>query len=177
MATVTIQKYTGSTKTSYAVKFKDPLTRKKKHYKSYGRKKDAQQSANEIRALIDSDKAAEISKARFKREILKFEDAAERLMDDWAERFERNELSEATFDGYTCLANVLKRTFAGRLIGQISKDELLIFQKRMLKESTAVRANRYFFVLKQIFKYPQSIGVISEDPANDIRYLSEKAHE
>ena len=81
MATVTIQKYTGKKKTSYIVRFKDPATRKTKYYKTFQKKKDAQQSANDLRSLIDNGQMKKLEKNKAKREMLTFDKVNESLID------------------------------------------------------------------------------------------------
>ncbi len=59
MATVSIQKYEGKKGMSYSVRYKDPFSRRSKHYKSYRRFKDANQAARELRTLLDTGKSPE----------------------------------------------------------------------------------------------------------------------
>ncbi len=53
MATVVIQKCKGKRGISYAVRYRDPLSGKKKHYKSYRKYKEAHQSANDLRSDLN----------------------------------------------------------------------------------------------------------------------------
>jgi len=56
MATVTIQKRENKNGNSYVVTFKDPLTGKKKYYKTFKKHRIAHQEANDLRALLDTGK-------------------------------------------------------------------------------------------------------------------------
>ena len=177
MATVTIQKYTGKNKTSYIVRFKDPATRKTKYYKTFQKKKDAQQSANDLRALIDNGQMKKVEKNRVKREIMTFEKVTDSLILVWRKKLERNKLSLDTFEGYICRANVLNNVFGKKLISEIRSKDITKFQDDELKRNSPASANRYLFNIKQVFKLASALGVIVEDPAEDIKYLSEKDHE
>lgn len=177
MATVTIQKYKGKNKTSYIVRFKDPLTRKTKYYKTLQKKKDAQQSANDLRALIDNGQMKKVEKNRIKREILTFDNITESLKAIWRKKLERKKLSPDTFEGYVCRANVLNNVFGKRLICEILPSDINKFQDDELNRNSPASANRYLFNIKQVFKLAISLGVIVEDPAENIKYLSEKDHE
>jgi site-specific recombinase XerD len=177
MATVTIQKYTGKNKTSYIVRFKDPATRKTKYYKTFQKKKDAQQSANDLRALIDNGQMKKVAKNRAKREIMTFEKVTQLLIAVWRKKLERNKLSPNTFEGYICRANVLNNVFGKKLICEILPSDITKFQDDELDRNSPASANRYLFNIKQVFKLAIEFGVIVEDPTEDIKYLSEKNHE
>lgn len=177
MATVVIQKRKGKNSVSYAVRYKDPSTRKTKYYNSYRRLKDAQQAANELRALIDSTKFSEIKKAQSKLNLLTFWEVSELITKEWEIRLNKGELKQKTYDGYLGRVNVLNKTFGKHLLCQISKDGLISYQNRITSELSAVTSNRSLFIIKQIFKYGLKAKAIIEDPAEGISYLSEKNHE
>ena len=179
VATVTIQKYTGKTKTSYTVRFKDPATGKTKYYKTFQKKKDAQQSANDLRSLIDNGQMKKVVKNRAKREIMTFEKVTESLIGVWCKKLERNKLSPDTFEGYICRANVLNNNdiFGRKLICEIRSEDIIKFQDDEMKRNSPASANRYLFNIKQVFKLAIAFGIIFEDPTEDIKYLSEKDHE
>ena len=177
MATVTIQKYTGKDKPSYIVRFKDPVSRRTKYYKTFQRKKDAQQSANDLRALIDTGKLKTVKKNKAKRELMTFETITNSLITEWQNKVERSELRSGTFDDYSCRANVLNKIFGKKLICEITSKDITKYQSGELKRNSPASANRYLFIMKQVFKHAITLGAILEDQAKDIRYLSEKSHE
>jgi site-specific recombinase XerD len=177
MATVTIQKYSGKTKTSYIVRFKDPVIGKFKHYKTFQRKRDAQFAANNLRTLIDNGKVVQINKWKAKLIMLTFEQVNESLKSYWASKLERKELSSETYAGYVCRANVLNRIFGKNLICEIQADDILKFQNAELYRNSPASSNRYLFNIKQIFKHAIELGVVLENPAETVKYLSEKIHE
>ena len=177
MATVTIQKYTGKNKTSYIVRFKDPVTRKTRYYKTFQKKKEAQHSSNDLRALIDNGQMIKVEKNKAKREMLTFNEVNDSLMVIWQKKVDREELSPDTFEGYMCRANVLSKVFGKKLICEVMTSDINEFQDDELNRNSCASANRYLFNLKQIFKLAISLGVIVEDPSEDIRYLSEKNHQ
>ena len=57
MATVTIQKRKNIKGNSYVVTYKDPFTGAKKYYKTFEKKRIAQQEANDLRTMLDSGKS------------------------------------------------------------------------------------------------------------------------
>ena len=108
----------------HIVRFKDRATRKTKYYKTFQKKKDAQQSANGLRALIDNGQMKKVEKNRVKREIMTFEKVTDSLILVWRKKLERNKLSPDTFEGYICRANVLNNVFGKRIK---VKDTKLVF--------------------------------------------------
>jgi hypothetical protein len=54
MATVTIQKRTRKKGVRYLVSYKVPMNGKKKYYKTFGKYREAQQAANDLRSMLDS---------------------------------------------------------------------------------------------------------------------------
>ena len=177
MATVTIQKYTGKTKNSYIVRFKDPVSGKFKHYKTLQRKREAQAAAHNLRSLIDNGKIIEIRRNRAKLKMLTFEQVNTSLKSYWAKKLEKNELSDQTHDGYVCRANFLNRLFGKELVCEIQKEDILRFQNAELSRNSPASANRYLFNIKQLFQHAVKLGVLIENPAESVRYLSEKTHE
>jgi integrase len=139
--------------------------------------KDAQQAANELRALIDSGKFSEIKKNQSKLNLLTFWEVSELISKEWEIRLNKGEIKQKTYDGYLDRVNVLNRTFGKHLLCQISKDALISYQYRITSELSAVTSNRNLFVIKQIFKHGLKAKAILDDPAEGISYLSEKDHE
>lgn len=177
MATVFIQKNKNQTRVSYAVKFKDPLTGKTKYYKTFLKLIDAQRAANDLRALLDDGKLTEANNKRNKINFLTFEEVAASLKEEWLDRFERQELRPSTYEEYCYRINKLCRTFDKRPLCQISKKELLEFQKNVYKDTSAVTSNRSIFIIKQVFKHSLKIKAAIEDVSAQIKYLSEREHE
>ena len=83
MATVTIQKRKRKSRNSYLVSYKEPLTGKKRHYKTFPRQREALKAANELRVLLDSGKMPEVSRTRLN--PLTFEKVADSLKREWRE--------------------------------------------------------------------------------------------
>lgn len=177
MATVVIQKRRGRSCTSYAVRYKDPASRRTRYYNSYRKLKDAQQAANELRALIDSGKFADIQKSKTKLNLLTFSEVSALLRDYWKDKLLGKKLKEKTLDEYNIRLNLLNRVFGKRLLHEITADEILDYQKRIFSEFSAVTSNRSLFIIKQVFKQGIRCRAISEDRAEQIRYLSEREHE
>jgi site-specific recombinase XerD len=176
MATVIIQKYKGKSKTSYVVRYKDPFTQQFHHYKTLPKKKEAQQVANDLRALIDSGKLPRAKKS-FQKKIVTFGEIIGVLEKEWEKKFQKKELSKVTYEGYMIRANVLRRKFEKTLVRELNKDAISDFQLELMDQSSVVSANRYLFILKQVFKKCVTEGALENDPTEEIRYLSEKEHE
>ena len=177
MATVVIQKRKKADGHSYAVLYKDPMTRRTKYYKSYKRKKDANNAANELRGLIDTGKAHKVEETRNRMSMMTFGAVAELLQKEWDRRLEIGEIRPKTREDYGIFLRVLTREFGGTLLCEISKDQAARYRQRVATESSNVTSNRRMFVLKQVFKLGMELKAVLEDPLADIPYLSEKDHE
>ena len=184
MATVRIQKYIGKThigtgekrKTSYSIRFKDPVTGATKYYKTFQKKRDAQQSANDLRLLIDSGEIHKIGTKKAKREFLTFNEVTESLVEQWRDKLECKELAPITFEGYQGMAEALCRIFGKKMIYEISPEVISRYHRNRLRDLSAISANRHLFILKQICKHAKGLGAILEDPAADIHYFNEDGH-
>ncbi len=82
MATVGIQKRKRQNRNSYIVTYKDSAGQRK-YYKTFRKQRDAQQSANELRALLDAGKITELNKSKAKTNLLRFEEVSDLLMAKW----------------------------------------------------------------------------------------------
>ena len=100
MATVVIQKRKRQDRCSYPIYYKDPATGRRKYYKTFQRQKDAQQAANDLRALLDTGKMSEIDKSKARLNLQSFEEVGKSLKTDWENREKRSELSIKTVEGY-----------------------------------------------------------------------------
>ena len=96
MATVYISKRKTRKGQSYSVKYYDSLTRKKKHYKTFNKLREAQQAANTLRAALDSGNTPETQKNRLV--PLTFGKVADSLREEWAQRLRINDLARKTHD-------------------------------------------------------------------------------
>jgi len=175
MATVVIQKRKGKKGMSYAIRYRDPLTGKKKYYKTFKKQKEAQRAANELRAILDSGKAPE--KKRTKLNPLTFSEVSNSLREEWGTRLERKDLSEKTFDDYCTWLNVLERGFGARMLCQISGDEILAYRDGETEKNSVISANRYLTIIKYVFAHGMEQKAIIENPAKKLKLLSEKRHE
>ena len=175
MATVLIQKRQGKRGMSYRVQYRNPITGKKKHHQTFTRLKDAQQSANELRSLLDLGKIPEKKATRVN--PLTFTQVAESLRNEWNSRLKRKELSEKTFTEYCIWLGVLERTFGNRLLCQINQDEIIGYRDEQVERNSIVSGNRYLSTIKLLFAHGLEIFAITENPVKGITLLSEKSHE
>ena len=175
MATVLIQKRQGKRGMSYRVQYRNPITGKKKHYQTFAKLKDAQQSANELRSLLDLGKIPEKKTTRV--DPLTFTQVASSLRDEWNSRLKRKDLSEKTFAEYSIWLGVLERTFGNKLLCQISQDEIVAYRDEQIDKNSIVSGNRYLSTIKLLFAHGLKIHSIIGNPVEGISLLSEKAHE
>jgi len=174
MATVVIQKREGKNGRSYAVKYRDPLTGGKKHYKTFNRMRDANQAANDLRAMLDT---GDTPRKAFKMHPMTFSEIADELIKDWEKRVLLGKLRQCSCTDYTVRLRVLKRLFGGQLMGQIDPERLESYRDGIAVEKSNISANRDMFILRQVFKKAVELKATKSDPTAGIGKLSEKAHE
>jgi adenylate cyclase class IV len=91
MATVTIQKRINTKGNSYVVTYKDPMTGRKKYYKTFNKHRIAQQEANDLRAMLDLGKSP---RERIRKiTTMTFSEVSTILEQDWSKRYMNKELS------------------------------------------------------------------------------------
>lgn len=175
MSTVLIQKRIGKKGISYAVRYADPLTGKKKHYQSFRKYKLAQQAANDLRTAFDAGKIPEKKDARFT--PMTFEEVGQSLQEEWTKRHRLSELSAKTYAEYCTWLNVLSRTFGKTLLCQITSNEIVVFRDNEAQKNSNVSANKYLSILKKVFNHGLGLRAIISDPSQGIKALSEKQHQ
>lgn len=176
MATVVIQKRQRKNNVSYIVSYSDPLSGKKKYFKTFTRQKNAQKAANYLRGLIDSGRIWEIKKSKIKLNLLTFSEVSRLLKEEWQKRLESKDLRQKTFEEYVYRLGLVNRRFNKGLLCEVSKEDILTYRKEAAYEFSNVTSNRSLFIIKQIFKHGLMINAVIEDPSSDISYLSEKEH-
>jgi integrase len=144
---------------------------------SFPKQKEAQHAANNLRQLIDSGRISEVNKIKIKPNLMSFSEVSELLKKKWDGLLRQRDLKPKTHGDYVIRINALTRVFGDRLLCEISKEDLLGFRADVASDLSNVSANRNLFIIKQTFKHGMEIGAITEDPASQISYLSEKEHE
>jgi site-specific recombinase XerD len=178
MATVYIDTRIGKNgKKSHQVKYKDPVTGKNKHYKTFRLLADAKTAERHLRDLIDKGKMSEVKVSSRKMALQTFSEIAASLVSEWVIRHERKEIAAKTLKNYQDRITVLNRVFGDSLLCEISRQEIMNYQTRTMKIQSVVTSNRNMFVLKQIFKHGEVLHAISENHAANIRYLNERGSE
>jgi integrase len=175
MATVYIQKRTRKEGKSYAVKFADPLTGRKRHYATARRLRDAQTKANELRDLLDSGTIPESKSTRLN--PLTLDEVATSLREEWDARQRRGELSEKTVEEYSYWLGVLKKVFGHVLLCQLTERDILGYRDAQIERSSVVTANRHLFIFRCVFKHGLALRAVLSDPTANIKFLSERAHQ
>ena len=171
MATVTIQNRKRKSGIKYAVRYKDPLTRKSKHYGTYDRKKDAQAAANDLRAILDSGKKPEPRKKRFT--PLRFHEVASKLESIWLTKHIRDELKSKTMYDYKIWLKQLNESFESRFLCEINKEEVEAFIYSIAKLSSNVNANKHLSTIKKVFRLGLKVNATLEDVSAEIKGLKE----
>jgi site-specific recombinase XerD len=175
MATVYILKHETQKGHSYTVKYYDPLTKKKKYYKTFKKFRIAQQKANELRSALDTGKVPKNKKTKLV--PLAFNQVSASLRDEWTERLRIKELSQKTHDEYGYRLNVLEREFGEDLLCQISKTQIKKYLGNVAESFTNITANRSLSVLRKVFEHGTKKNAVISDPTISIKFLSEKEHE
>jgi len=175
MATVNIQKRKRKNRNSYLVYYKDPFTGKKKYYKTYQKLKDAQRVANDLRTLLDSGKLPDSNKNKIR--MLTFEAAAEELKKSWMSRLATGEIVQKTLDVYVYTLDSVSKTFGPILLCEITEDQIKSYREAVVSELSNLSSNRRLSTIKQVFEVGIKLNAIFENPAKNLKKLSEKDHE
>jgi integrase len=171
MATVVIEKRKRQKRSSYIIYYKDPFTGERKYYRTFQRQLQAQQAANDLRALLDSGRLPDRRKNQLT--PMTFAEVSEELRKVWLEKLRTRELSGKTVEDYIITLNIVKRTFTRRLLSQITEQELLSYRARVAAELSNTSSNRSLFIIKQVFRHGLVVRAIVHDPAKGIRSLKE----
>ncbi|MFC1535164.1 tyrosine-type recombinase/integrase [Thermodesulfobacteriota bacterium] len=175
MATVMIRRRKRKKKTVYQIYYKEPLTGQKKYYRTCQRLNKAQQSVNDLRALLDTGKLPE---KKWKNIVLMtFEHVAASLKDEWDSRLSRRDLSPKTHEDYCIWLRMETRNFGEKLLCQMTRAEVETYRNKLASEYTNVTANKHLSVIKKVFAHSFKLNAVIIDPVADIPYLSEKKHE
>ena len=174
MATVVIQTHKRKKGMSYCVMYRDPLTGEKKHYKTFKKKREANQIANDLRTMLD---VGEIPKPRqTKISALTFAEVGKSLKEEWQSRLNTKDLSQKTFDEYSIWLNVLNRTFGKKILCSITSKELKEHINNRSKEKSNVTANRTLSILRKVFEHGIKLKAVIRDNSKNVKFLSEKEH-
>ena len=175
MATVFVQKRKGENSTSYRVMYYEQTSGRKKSYKTYRLKREAERAAHDLRSLIDSGHLPGESRKAF--QALTFKEVAASLEEKWRDMRKTKELSQASLANYLVYIRQLNKVFGRRLLCKITERDIRSHRAELADAKSNATANRTLFVLKQIMKEGVERNAIREDVCANIRYLSEKEHE
>jgi len=175
MSTVIIQKRKRKKGTTYPVYYKEPLTGKKKYYKTFQKLREAQQVANDLRSLLDVGRPPEKIKRKLK--LMAFEQVASLLKSEWDQKLLQDSLSEKTHSDYCYWLNRLNHVFGKKLLCNISKREVEDYINNQAVKHSKVTGNKYLSAIKKVFCLGLAINAIAKNPVAEIQSLSEKSHE
>ncbi|GAU08425.1 tyrosine-type recombinase/integrase [Desulfoplanes formicivorans] len=176
MATVLISERVNKNDKSFVVYFRDPLSGKRKYYKTFKTKRDAVAEAARLRVMIDGREYAEMAKIKKKHQLLTFSDVGKLLCEEWDQRVRVGEIQTVTVDGYKIILKQLNKVFGNMILMDIATEKILEYRTDVAMEQTVITSNRRLFVCKQVFARALKEGAIPEDPAASIRYLNESKH-
>lgn len=178
MATVTIVKRPRKKKgTSYIVQYVDPETKKKKYHGSYDRKGDALKEKAQLEVAIDGGEHIEAQRAS---KSLRGKTAGyfcDLCKEEWKRRKMEGSLRPATASDYIGRLKLIRKAFGNKLIGTISKDNILNFRAQEAHRNSPASANRYMFIVQQVMQRALKEKAIASDPSASIQKLNEKQHE
>jgi integrase len=177
MSTVGIQpKKLSNGKRSYSVWYKDPVSGKQRHYKTYRLKKVADEEVAKLRVLIDTGTVPD-APTRRKRGVITLTEIGDLLRRDWRNKVRTAEMVRKTEEGYLLQLHAIEKVFGDRIFGSITKDEILDYRIEVAEMFSNVSSNRRFFIFKQLYAKAKEKGYIGQDGISKVRYLSEKKHE
>ena len=147
MASVFIQKYQRKKGCSYNIQFRDPITGKKRHYKTFQKAREANHAANELRSMLDSGKIPEPKATKIS--PLTFSEVSKSLQNEWQGRMECKDLKPKTHYEYNNRLKLLNDEFGKELLCNISPAKIVDYQIKVAKENSNVTSNRSLSVLKK----------------------------
>lgn len=173
MATIVIQRKQNKNGVSYAVQYRDPVTGQKQHYRSYSKKRDADHARNELRIKLDNGGMPE---PRKKISPYRFSEVVAKVIEEWNIRLSVGEIREKTHSDYVITANLLNKEFGRILLCEMTEDKIKDYRLERARTYSNVASNRTLFILEQILKKGVDLGGLKYNPAESIKYLSEKKH-
>jgi len=174
MATVFIQRHQKKKGISYNVQFRNPITGKKKHYKTFHKKREANQAANDLRAMLDLGKIPAPRQTRIS--PLTFAEVGESLIKEWDRRLQRSDIKPKTHYEYCSRLRVVNRTFGKKILCAIRRKAIDNYITDVAHEFTNVTANRGLSIIKKVFKHGLKIRAVANDVSEEMSFLSEKDH-
>ena len=127
MASIVIQRKTNKNGVSYAVQYRDPQTGRKKHYKSYSKKREAEHARNELRILLDG---GGLPEKRRKITPYLFSEVVSLLIADWKTKLSVEELRPKTYEEYAATARALEKVFGKMLLGELTNSKIEEYRHR-----------------------------------------------
>lgn len=175
MANVFIQKYKRKRGITYAVKFRDTITKRCKYDSSYQRWQEANERVKELKSILDSGKRPEKRRSQFI--PLTFNKVAESLKLEWIGRNKRNDLADKTLYEYINRLDVVCRTFGTKMLVEIKKKDIKDHINTVAESWTNVTANKTISAIKKVFSHGLTLKAVIDDISAEIEFLSEKGHE
>lgn len=176
MATVILNERVRKDGKSYVIYYDDPFTGRRKYHKTFRRKSDAVEEERRLRLLIDTGKVVQVERTKRRHRPLTFSQIADMCRQSWEEKHLLKQIRSRTLQGYLEQLAMAERVFGKRLTFEISPKDIKDYRLQLVRDHSAVTANRRLFILKQVFGFALKEGAIREDPTEGIAYLSEESH-
>lgn len=106
----------------------------------------------------------------------RFSEAVSKLIEEWDIRLSVGELRHRTHGDYVMAAKLLEKEFGRMLLCEITESKVKEYRLERARTYSNVASNRTLFILKQILKKGVELGGLKNNPAENIKYLSEKMH-
>ena len=191
MATVTLTTRSLKNGKTHVIHYTDPETGKKLYHKSVRDYDDAQAEVARIRSLIDSGRLPSKDTTPRQHQLPTFQQAADYCLAEWERKHSEGKLSKDSHNGYKSLLTPVTNEWGKTLLPDIDVDTIRDYRIQIVNRKKAdlkskgfvdakncnVLANRRLFVIKQVFAMAKKKGLIKEDIAAGIPYLSEKGSE
>ena len=98
MSTVYIEKRKRKKRNSYIIYYKHPVSGKNKYYKTLPNQKEAQNEANNLRAMLDTGRVPDEKAAKKKPVLLSLSEIGDALIDSWKLKFANKVLTPRIID-------------------------------------------------------------------------------
>lgn len=177
MATVTLEKRPRKKGCSYVVKYVDPETKQKRYHGTFKTWREADKEITRLKVVLDGGEMPESPQARNRMRGKTFGEIAALCEEEWKRRVKEGSLGQRTLEGYLGNLKRLAAVWGGKPMGILSEKVILDFRADEAHKNSPASANRYLFIVKQVFKRAVKEGVLKADPAREIGYLNEEQHE
>jgi len=175
MATVVIQKRKGKKRTTYSIRYYDPITGNKKYYRSFKTYAEAKIAESDLCKILEKGKSPEIIKRKRVCEET-FSKIADSLIIEWNDRLMLGELSKKTVAEYSIFMKVLIKQFGDKPFHFMGQKEISEFCLQKALKFSNIAHNKYLSIFRKLYQHAIKMNVVDSDITSTMTYLSEKNH-